>query len=385
MKECSVSFKTRFLSKLETRLDEAFRDALAARVFSGAALLVSVGEGVTFAGNYGHLSWGGGPVTDATRFDLASLTKPLATVPLVMACVSRGTLALDDTLERFYPEVPEDKRKITIRQLLAHCSGLAPYRQYFFELVKIEPEKRKAALASMIMSEPLDFAPGSAAAYSDLGYMLLGFILEKILGSNLDELAREMVFSPLGIGELHFCPLDTGGGPEIPPARDPRFEALEYAAAELCPWRKRVLSGEVSDENAWSLGGVAGHAGLFGTVRSVFAVVDHLRSIYQGRAEEPLMPRDVVRFFWTRGETPADSTWALGFDTPRLAESSSGRYFSRRSVGHLGFTGTSFWLDLERDVAVVVLTNRVHPSRENETHRAFRPRVHDIVMEALIQ
>ncbi len=385
MKERSESFKTRFRPELEARLDEAFQDALAVRVFSGAAVLVSAGQGPAFTKNYGHCSWGGRPVSDSTRFDLASLTKPLATVPLVMACVSRGTLAPDDPLERFFPDAPEDKRGITIRQLLGHCSGLAPYRQFFFELAGIDPGKRKAALVSMIMKEPLDFAPGSAAAYSDLGYMLLGFILEKILGSGLDRLAREMVFSPLGIDELHFCPLGTGGGPEALPEKDPGLENLEYAATELCPWRKRVLSGEVSDENAWSLGGVAGHAGLFGTLRSVFAVIDHLRPVYGGKAKSRLVSRDVVRLFWMRGESPAGSTWALGFDTPGLAESSSGRYFSQNSVGHLGFTGTSFWLDLERDVLVVLLSNRVHPSRENDAHRAFRPLMHDIVMEALVQ
>ncbi|MFZ2448129.1 MAG: serine hydrolase domain-containing protein [Syntrophobacteraceae bacterium] len=376
----------RLQAELSGRLDRAFEDALARGHFSGAGMIVSVRDGFTLSKTWGCERRGGDAIEAATRFDLASLTKPLVTVPLVMSGVGRGIIGLDDPLPRFFGDaVPPEKRGITIRHILSHCSGLAPYRQFFFDLVDMAPEDRREAVVSMVLNDPPDAAPGSAAAYSDLGYIILGAILERVFGDRLDRLAREVLFSPLGLDELHFCPLKTEGGPEVLPVRVPDFpeDGVRYAAAEFCSWRKRLLVGEVSDENAWSLGGVAGHAGLFGTARGVFKMISFMRDIYRGELEHPLFSQDLARLFWTRAGAPAGSTWALGFDTPRLVESSAGRYFSQKSVGHLGFTGTSFWLDLERDVLVVLLANRVHPSRENEAFKKFRPIVHDIVMEAL--
>ena len=385
MRKRSEPSNLSFRHDLEGRLDAAFAEALARGHFSCAGIIVSAGGSFTLTKLWGHDRQGGEPIEPATCFDLASLTKPLATVPLVMIGVARGTLRLDDRLDRFFPGVPSEKREITIRHLLSHSSGLAPYRQFFFDLVKLAPEERREAIIPMVLNGPLDAAPGSVAAYSDLGYILLGRVLESTFGDRLDRLAKTLIFSPLKLDELHFCPLKTAGGPELPPDREdgPVKSGRKYAAAEHCPWRKRLLLGEVSDENAWSLGGVAGHAGLFGTVRSVFALVSFLRDIYRGTMEDARIPRDILRLFWTRAGMAPGSTWALGFDTPRLLESSAGRYFSQSSVGHLGFTGTSFWYDPERDVLVVLLSNRVHPSRENDAFKQFRPVVHDIVMETI--
>jgi CubicO group peptidase (beta-lactamase class C family) len=154
-----------------------------------------------------------------------------------------------------------------------------------------------------------------------------------------------------------------------------------FAATENCPSRKRVLIGEVDDENAFAMGGVAGHAGLFAPVREVDSIAAHLLDCYQGRST--FLPEKIVREFWTRDRAVPGSTWALGWDTPSPIHSSSGHHFPPNAVGHLGFTGTSLWIDPEREIAVTVLSNRVHPSRANQSIRDFRPKVHDLIMEAI--
>ncbi len=409
-------------------------------------------------------------MTQATRFDLASLTKPLVTAPLCIAALERGLLSLDDPLSRFFPDsVPGDKERITVRSLLSHSSGLPAYEPFYLELIKLPSGARPNALASMILQTPLDNQPGKTANYSDLGFMLLGLILERQMGSRLDCLAQDILFARLGIDELHFCPIDErktedggrktedggretedggretedggretedggretedggrktedggrktedggrktedggrrtedggrktedggrrteDGGRETEDGglrTDIRSSDFRYAATQICPWRKRLLFGEVDDENAWTLNGVCGHAGLFGTARGVFKLLSFLWNIYEGSLTDPLWPRDLVRLFWTRTEVAEGlSNWCLGYDTPsREGYSSAGRYFSRNTIGHLGFTGVSFWLDLEKRILVILLTNRVHPTRQNDEIRQLRPVLHDIIMEAL--
>jgi CubicO group peptidase (beta-lactamase class C family) len=161
-----------------------------------------------------------------------------------------------------------------------------------------------------------------------------------------------------------------------------RFEKAQFAATEDCPWRKKILRGEVQDENAFAMGGYSGHAGLFGTAGDVYGIADMLRAHFRGERQDYFKPQTVRRFF-TPQEIVDNSTWALGWDMPSLENSSSGNHFSRNSFGHLGFTGTSIWMDLDQDVIVVFLTNRVHPSRDNEKIKAFRPRLHDVIMEEL--
>jgi CubicO group peptidase (beta-lactamase class C family) len=299
-----------------------------------------------------------------------------------MVAVERGIIKLDDTLSRFFPgSVPVDKEGITVRTLLSHSSGLPPYEPFYLELIKLPPEARTNALASMILQTPLDNPPGRAATYSDLGFMLLGLILEQQLGDRLDILARNFLFFPLGIDELHFCPITQSS------VLRPQPSALSFAATQLCPWRKRLLFGEVDDENAWTMNGVAGHAGLFGTARGVFDLLSFLWKTYEGDGTNPLWPPDIVRLFWTRTEVAeGPSDWCLGYDTPsRKGFSTSGRHFSPNTIGHLGFTGVSFWLDLEKRILVVLLTNRVHPTRQNDEIRQLRPILHDMIMEGIVR
>ncbi|MCE5333785.1 MAG: beta-lactamase family protein [Desulfobacteraceae bacterium] len=381
MKEPSGSSTLPLHPETIARLDQAFEQALSRGTFPGASLLVAQG-GRRFARTYGHTEKTGPPVTPSTRFDLASLTKPLVTTLLCLTAIARGLLGLDDTLTRFFPLelIPEDKRRITLRHLLSHSSGLPAHRPFYLELLKHPPDARRDTLLEMVLRTPAEAPPGTAAVYSDLGFMLIGAILERLFGARLDAVAQRVLFKPLGIGELHFCPIETGADPEIPPAVN---RNLTYAATQICPWRKRLLAGEVDDENCWSLGGVAPHAGLFGTSEGVFSLLSFLASVYRGSMRDPLWPRELVRTFWSRARMPVPSTWALGFDTPNLLYSSAGKYFSRNSVGHLGFTGTSFWLDLDREILVILLTNRIHPTRHNDGIKRFRPLLHNMIMEAL--
>jgi len=381
MNVCSKYSKLRLPADSQLRLEGQVREAIGRGLFSGASLLISGGLEPDFERTWGTVKSGGVPVTLSTRFDLASLTKPLVTAPLCMVALKRGLVSLDDPLSRFFADfVPGDKEGITLRSLLSHSSGLPPYEPFYPELIKLPHEARRTALASMILKTPLDDAPGKRAQYSDLGFMLLGLILERQMGGRLDRLARDLLFEPLGIDELHFCPI----GPQSP-VLGPQPTVLSYAATQFCPWRKRLLQGEVDDENAWALDGVAGHAGLFGTARGVFKLLSFLWNVYEGNISNRLWPQEIVRLFWTRTRVAqGGSDWCLGYDTTaREGPSCAGRYFSASTVGHLGFTGVSFWLDLEKRVLVILLANRVHPTRQNNAFRQLRPALHDCIMETV--
>jgi len=307
-------------------------------------------------------------------YDLASLTKPLATALAMVSLVGAGKIKLDDQIEKYLPlPLPEDKRGITIGQLLNHSSGLPAHLPFFKQLAELPAAKRKSELLRLIISAELAARPGTTAIYSDLGYLLLGLIIEEVTGAGLEQYFQEKIVGPLGLAEGIF------------------FNALWaakkgrecFAPTEFCPWRGKVLRGEVSDENCWVLGGVAGHAGLFGDIESVLALTGAIFEIWQGRRVHPYLRREDLAVFLEAQSPVAGSTWALGFDRPTPGSSSSGRYLSPRSVGHLGFTGTSFWIDPDKGLVVVLLSNRVHPSRDNVLIREFRPLFHDRVVEML--
>ncbi|MGV8073977.1 MAG: serine hydrolase domain-containing protein [Syntrophobacteraceae bacterium] len=364
------------------RLKRLFDHALEQRVFSGSSLLVATPKGILHSETYGHARFGGEAVRKKTWFDLASLTKPLITAPLWMWIIGQGELSLDDSLSRFFPKkfLPANKRSITVKHLLNHCSGLPPYRPFFEKLIDLPELEIRPAMISEILSTPLLAEPGKACHYSDLGFMLLGMILEETLGKALDEIAEEILFRPLSLDELGFCRLTV---PPCPTAQPERHSpgGISYVATEICPWRQRLIEGEVHDENAYTLGGIAGHAGLFGTAFGAYRLLRSFWDTYRGTAEKTALTSEVMRSFWTRQNIVPGSTWALGFDSPSTVNSSAGNYFSARSIGHLGFTGTSFWLDLDREILVILLTNRVHPTRENNRMKAFRPLLHNLVME----
>jgi CubicO group peptidase (beta-lactamase class C family) len=354
---------------------------VAETVFPGGALLVRARGQTVHLSFHGRRSLEplGGSVDALTCYDLASLTKVLATTPLVLLAIQRGLLELDAPVQRILEgSVGQGREAITVRMLLAHSSGLPAWRPYYRDLGSIgggvAPASLQAreAIRLKVAAETLEAPPGSRALYSDLGFILLDWILERLTGRPSDELVAEWLSGPLELKDLFFVDLKV-------PARAARArQGRAFAATERCPWRGRVLIGEVHDENAYAMGGVSGQAGLFGTIADVAAVAEAWLGSYL--AGEGFFDPRLVRLFWTKSEVPG-STRALGFDTPSPHASQAGGRFGPRTVGHLGFTGTSVWIDPDRELIVVLLTNRVHPTRANEAIKTFRPLLHERVAE----
>lgn len=351
--------------------DALMRQAIVENVFPGAVLLVSNAGSIVCHNAYGFADlFSRRAMTTDTIFDLASLTKPLATALAVMILIQQGDLGTEQELGDVLPDFKGDQKStIKIRHLLHHNSGLADYRPYYKEIEHLPKEKRKPALRNLLVIEPLSYPIGTKVVYSDLGFMVLEWMVEHVSGIRLDRFVTEMIYDPLGLDNLFF--VDLNGKP-------PRGV---FAATEQCPWRKILLTGQVHDENAYVVGGVQGHAGLFGTAAAVHRLVSKLLSAYLWTRSGSLFKTEMVRLFFRR---LPNTDKALGFDAPALKNSSAGSYFSANSVGHLGFTGTSFWMDLERLIIVILLTNRVHPTRANMTIKAFRPKLHDAVMKSLV-
>lgn len=361
------------LGKLEI-VRAALKRGVSDGVFSGAVLVLGRKGQVIFQEATGCASReeGDQAVTKVTIFDLASLTKPLATALAAMKLVDAKKIVLDQPLADLLPtNIPLEKAAITPRLLLCHGAGMMEWQPLYEELMNHPPEARKRLMRELILASPLKYKPGEGVLYSDLGFMLLEWIVEVASGMSLPQYVGSQFYQPLYLKRLSFS---ENNRPVYPPE--------QYAATEDCPWRGRVLRGVVHDDNAYALGGYSGHAGLFGTALECYTVVNLLREHYQGLREDFLRP-STVRTFFTRQDITKGSTWALGWDTPSKTGSSAGRYFSPKSVGHLGFTGTSVWMDLEEDVIAILLTNRVHPVRKNEKIKAFRPWLHDKIMKAV--
>lgn len=353
---------------LSDTIRETLHQGVRENVFPGAVALVGYQQGDILAHEAaGALTPGGAPMEKDTLFDLASVTKACATSLLAMRAYAQGRLDVDAPVARYLPSF--GREEVRVWHLLAHVSGL-PWWFPFFERyaaggpgvpgVGTQEARQDTILrASRVSSEA---PPGAKCVYSDLNFILLGGILEQVFMLPLEEAFAREVARPLGSG-AHYRPWL---GKSYPPA----------APTEYCPMRKTVVQGVVHDENAWAMGGVAGHAGLFGTALDLFAIACALRE------EGNFLPREVLRRFWSR-EPSWPGTFVLGWDTPSQAGSSAGRRFSPRSVGHLGFTGTSIWIDRERQLVAILLTNRVHFGRANNAIREFRQNFHDRVGEAL--
>jgi serine-type D-Ala-D-Ala carboxypeptidase len=352
-------------------VDAMMRNAIASGVFPGAVLLVGHNGRVRHIRAFGCADlFSGERITCDTFFDLASLTKPLATTLAVMHLFQQGTIELDRPAAEIVPGLMSNgHQSITVRHLLSHCSGLPPVRPYYFRLCHLPYADRIDALKGWVRREPLLFQPGIREEYSDLGFMMLQWLVEGLSGLPLDRYVTQNIYRRLA-GDMPFF-VGRGG----PAKRRGRF-----AATELCPWRGRLLKGQVHDDNAYAMGGVGGHAGLFSTAGAVFHVVQALLDVDAGRRRHGLFGKDCIQTFLKRQSL---GRFALGFDTPSPEGSSAGRFFSRQSVGHLGYSGTSFWMDRQKAVIVVLLTNRVHPTRFNPGIKAFRPQLHDAVMAAL--
>jgi beta-N-acetylhexosaminidase len=309
-------------------------------------------------------------VTAGTMYDMASVTKVVVTTTSVMKLVEQDRLGLDIPVVRYLPEWgvaaksdPDSswRARVTVRNLMLHDGGLPAHRD-FYKLAKGHD-----AMVAAVMAEPLIREPGKQVEYSDLGLILVGEIIERLTGKSLDKFAQEEILSPLGMADTMFNP--------------PRSMRERIAPTELdSDFRKRLVWGEVHDENAWAMGGVAGHAGLFSTAGDIARFAQMLLNggIYSHRR---LLERETIQTFTTR-QTIGDSARAIGWDVP-TQPSSAGHFFSEKSFGHTGFTGTSIWIDPDRGIFVILLTNRVNPTRANEKIRQVRPALHDAVFQAL--
>ena len=336
-------------------------EAVAARAFPAATIEVGASARPVWREAFGTLTYDDGslPTRDETIFDLASLTKVMATVPLVMRLVERGAIDLEDRVTTYLPSWRgADRDSVTIRDLLSHSSGLSAHQPFYLSL------HGREAIERAICASPLEYAPRTRSIYSDLGFMLLGFILADIapLEVQFDALRGQMQNPE----DLQFHP--------------PALWKRRTAPTRLSEWRHRLLVGEVDDDNAWALGGAAGHAGLFGTAAGVGAFARHIMQVLDGRVGA--FQAETVRRFVARGDEVAESSRALGWDT-MLPTSSCGTRMSARAFGHTGFTGTSLWIDPEQDVYVVLLTNRVYPDASSNAIQEVRRAVHDAVMQAI--
>jgi CubicO group peptidase (beta-lactamase class C family) len=344
--------------------------AMAQRAFPGCAFGVLAGGEVVLQDALGHFTYDGNSpaVTPQTVYDVASLTKVLATTAAAMLLYQRGILDLDMPVGELLPGFVVGRppgtpaRRVTLRHLLAHSSGLPGYVE-FFRTAQAAP-----ALFRACLELPFEAQPEERAEYSDPGFILLGKALEVLMQEQLAGWARREIFHRLEMSGTGFTP-------------------LHYLAAGIPPteedttFRKRVIQGEVQDENAWVLGGVAGHAGLFSSVPDVLRFADQiLRPLRVGSAPS-LFAAATVECFAER-QKPEGSSRALGWDTPS-ENSSSGRHFSSRSIGHLGYSGCSLWIDLVAEIAVVLLTNRTWPDRKCDAIKGVRPPFHDSIREAL--
>ena len=362
----------------------ALQSAVEEGVFPGAQLAVRLRGELQCLLVAGRLSSEppGLPVQASTIYDLASLTKPLVTVTSLLLLAQRGKVALDDSLQQIFAELEGAPiGQATVRDLLAHRSGLPGWRPLYerLEARGLVPgevggnQSIKSAMLELIRDEPLIYERGERSLYSDLGFILLGLLVERLSGMALDRWYEEAIVRPLGADPLLFCPVTRNGQAPIDVAR--------IAPTERDERRHRLLRGEVHDENAGAMGGVAGHAGLFGTAESVLAVSGAWLNAYHGK--ESMLDGALVRQFTMRQESAFQSSWALGWDTPS-APSSSGSCFSEQSFGHLGYTGTSLWIDPLCELEVVLLSNRVHPRRTNEKIKVFRPLIHDLVYREFV-
>jgi CubicO group peptidase (beta-lactamase class C family) len=365
---------TKKLSVLSELMEQGAREG----VFPGGVLQVTTDGRTVHRSAHGRTSVlpPGSAVSENTCFDLASLTKVLATTPLVLDMIQRGRLELSAPVNRYLPGyIGEGREAITLAHLLEHASGLPDWRAYYQEIAAayggawLATPRGQRAVRELVASQAPEATPGSRALYSDLGFILLDWIVEAVGGRTTDRLFNLRIARRLRLKNLFF--IDIKSHARARAARRGRV----FAATERCPWRGRTLSGEVHDDNAYAMGGVSGHAGLFGDAGSVSRVAAEWLDSYRGRAS--IFAHELTRRFWRRSQVPG-STRTLGFDTP-----SADSRFGARSVGHTGFTGTSVWIDPDRDLVVVLLCNRVHPTRENEAIKEFRTELHNLVVESL--
>jgi serine-type D-Ala-D-Ala carboxypeptidase len=333
---------------------------------------------------------GSDAVTPSTLFDVASLTKVVATTPMAMLLYERGLLDLEAPVSAIVPEFvhgPEKdlrRQEVTVRMLLAHCSGLPAYEKLFLKA------RTRVELLQAAFTTPLATDPATRAVYSDIGFIILGTALERLADEFLDRFCQREIFAPLSMTTTTFNPPQNLRG-QIPPTADEQEEPCGsdtpvrqlpaasplQGGSQRSTFRQKIIQGEVQDENASILGGIAPHAGLFSTAEDVAKFAHAM--LNRGH---PILRPETITLFTRREAAPAGTTRTLGWDTPSTP-SQSGKYFSPDSYGHLGYTGTSLWIDPTRQLSITLLTNRTWPDCSNLEIKQVRPKFHDAIIEAL--
>ncbi len=328
-------------------------------VFPGGIAIIGTRDSVLVTVPVGTHDWATSPdVTDSTLWDIASLTKLVALTTTIATLVDDGRLALDDPVRRFVPEWRiAGSEGVTIRDLLTHRSGLPAFKLFFKQAVG------RDAIRALVLATPLDTVPRTRMVYSDLGAIILGIVVERITGQPFDVAVQQRIFTPLGMTDAQFNP---------PPTLTPRI-----APTERDPWRGRLVHGEVHDENAYALGGISSHAGVFASARDMVRFAQAWLGAPTANGA-PIIAATTRRTFATVDDSTFSSR-AIGWDTP-TGTSSAGTRMTRPAFGHTGFTGTSLWIDPSRDLFVLLLTNRVNPSRERSGIAAVRIAVADAVV-----
>ncbi len=345
-------------------IDNLITEAVLERTFPGAALIIWKDDSVLFENYYGRFTYENESesISEKTIFDLASLSKVVATTTAAMICLERNLLSIDDKVKEFIPGFAVNgKENITIRNLLLHNSGLPAWKKFYGR------EMNKTSVLEEIYSSSLEYKTGTKTVYSDLGIITLGKIIEKVSGSSLDDFCRKEIFTPLEMNSTFYNP-------------DDHMKRLCAPTEQDNYWRNKLLQGEVHDETAALLGGVAGHAGLFSTVKDLSNFMSMMmnKGVYKNQR---IVNAETINIFTNKQSQ--QSSRGLGWDTKSEKGSSAGNLFSPNSFGHTGFTGTSIWADPERNLFVVFLTNRVYPSRENTKIISFRPKLHDAIINAI--
>ena len=367
MSESSQELLKTALSGQERRFADAFtilKNGVVEKAFPGAVTAVVYQEELVALHGQGRFTYENSSprVTPDTIYDLASLTKVIATTATAMILFDRGLLNLDASVTEFLPQFAGDddrRSSVTIHMLLTHTSGLPAYERLFLRFVT------RDKLLAGAMKLPLVNEPGSVTEYSDVGFILLGEILARLAGESLDSFSTREIFRPMGMTETTFRPAANLLA-RIPPTENDR------------DFRNGVVQGGVNDENAWVLGGVAGHAGLFAPAVDLARFAQCMLSGGCG-----LIRRETIKLFTTQDQTFRGSNrFGLGWDKP-TPPSQAGQYFSPQSFGHLGFTGTSLWIDPEKQLAIILLSNRTWPDRSSQRIKEVRPRFHDAVVVAL--
>lgn len=373
-------------------VSELLEEGVEEGVFPGCALIVGKSGYTLFQGAYGQryskasrnsdtLS----PITSNTVFDIAGLTAVVVTTTLVMKLVEAGKLLLDDRISRYLQGFCGNTRsKITVGQLLSHTSGLPQWMPFFEDLLKEHSGARLGIITSRAAREfvymnterlALKTEPGTKQVFSDLGLIVLGQIIEMMTGLPLDKAAYKFITQPLGLKSSSYIDLSMIKRRGIHPVTD------VIAPTEECPWRKRILCGEVHDDNAWVMGGIAPHSGFFASAPDLHVFAHHLLECYNGKSE--YISQDVIRQFWAGSEGSIRGSIRYGWDSPSRENGLYDSILSDQAVGACGFTGCSLWIEPSKGIDVVFMTNRIHPTRANKKIIPFRVELHNAILKAL--